>query len=83
MKVKFIIFLLIILINGLFPQGVRADQKKGTSSGDEKHEPDFDEYMALLEFLGEWEIGKGLLINPEDLDQMPLRDEEKKDEKKD
>lgn len=83
MKVNFIIFLLILLISGLFPQGVRADQEKGSTPGDEKHDPDSGEYMALLEFLGEWEIGEGQLMNFEDLDQMPLRDEEKKDEKKD
>ena len=83
MKVNVILFLLILLINWPFLQGARADQEKGNSASDEKQELDSSEYMALLEFLGEWEIGEGLLMNPEDLDQMPLKDEEKKDENKD
>ena len=39
--------------------------------------------LEFLEFLGEWETEGGRWIDPEELDQMPLPDTDKKTEEED
>ena len=84
-KMQASIFLLFLafLAGGQSVHKVHADEDQSITVAEDSQDKDFDDFMGLLEFLGEWETEKGKLLYPEDLDKMPLNNEENRDGKKD
>lgn len=82
MQLSLIFLFLALSFYALYPGDLHAGEDKSIADDKNSQEMNSDEFMTLLEFLGEWETEQGKFVDPEKLDQMPLKNEDKKNEQK-
>ncbi len=83
MPAKHLLFTLVFYFTISQPLLVHADSSKKSVNETDSDGGQAMPSLELLEFLGDWEIENGQWIDPQDMDQIPLPDQDQENEEND